>query len=181
MRVTEQVEEQFGFAEMLVVPFEDLYGGKLVAALDRQHPRDLYDVHLLYEHEGITDALFNTFLIYAACSSRPLHELLNPHMHPIENIFAQEFEGMAVEPVPLDTLLKAREQLVADVQKRLTGAAAELLMSIQDGDPNFDLIGLPQAAELPAIRWKLLNLEKLRLQNKAKYQSQRDALHRLVS
>ena len=56
-RVSPAVEEQFGFAETQVVAFEDLYGGKFHAALDRQHPRDLYDVKLLYENEGITDDL----------------------------------------------------------------------------------------------------------------------------
>lgn len=34
--VSEKVQDEFGFAEIAVVSFEDLYGGKLVAALDRQ-------------------------------------------------------------------------------------------------------------------------------------------------
>ena len=59
--VSEAVQEQFGFAEMRVVAFEDLYGGKLHAALDRQHPRDLFDVKLLLENEGLTDDLFRVF------------------------------------------------------------------------------------------------------------------------
>ncbi|WP_260683927.1 nucleotidyl transferase AbiEii/AbiGii toxin family protein [Rhizobium laguerreae] len=62
-RVSERVEDQFGFAEMQVVAFEDLFGGKLHAAVDRQHPRDLFDVKLLYEHEELTDPLFRTFLV----------------------------------------------------------------------------------------------------------------------
>jgi len=31
----------------------DLYAGKICAALDRQHPRDLFDVHLLLKSEGL--------------------------------------------------------------------------------------------------------------------------------
>jgi len=31
----------------------DLYAGKICAALDRQHPRDLFDVHLLLKNEGL--------------------------------------------------------------------------------------------------------------------------------
>src|SRR3546814_6089989 len=58
LRVADVVEDTFGFAEMQVVAFEDLYGGKLHAALDRQHPRDFYDVKLLYAKEGLTDSLF---------------------------------------------------------------------------------------------------------------------------
>lgn len=77
-RIRPSVEEEFGFAEMATVTFEDLYAGKLVAALDRQHPRDLYDVKLLLDNEGISNELFRTFLVYVASSSRPPHELLAP-------------------------------------------------------------------------------------------------------
>lgn len=176
MRVTDVVEEQFGFAETSVVAFEDLYAGKLVAALDRQHPRDLYDVELLYKHEGITDALFRTFLIYAACSSRPLHELIDPNLLTIDRAFAQEFDGMTVEHIPLKTILAARERLVQDIRSRLIGDAAKFLLSVHDGSPQFNLIGLPAAAELPAIRRKLLNLERLQEQNPKKHAEQRAEL-----
>lgn len=64
LAVTEKVQEQFGFAEIKVVSFEDLYGGKIVAALDRQHPRDLYDVRLLLANEGLTRDLFRAFIVY---------------------------------------------------------------------------------------------------------------------
>jgi hypothetical protein len=176
MRVTEAIEEAFGFAEMPVLAFEDLYAGKLCAALDRQHPRDLYDVHLLYEHEGLTDALFRTFLVYAACSSRPLHELIAPNRIDIDRAFAQEFDGMTIEHVPLETLLGARERLIDDIGAHTAGAAAEFLMSVHDAEPDFELIGLPDAAELPAIRWKLLNLRKLMERNPQKHADQRARL-----
>lgn len=175
-RVTSAVEEQFGFAEMPVVAFEDLYAGKIVAALDRQHPRDLYDVEQLYEHEGVTDDLFRTFLVYAASSSRPLHELIDPNLIDIDRAFAQEFDGMTVEHVPLEKLLEARERLVKDIQSRLTGAAADFLLSVHDGEPKFDLIGLPSAADLPAIRWKLMNIDRLKAQNAKKHAEQRAEL-----
>jgi hypothetical protein len=176
MRVTDAVEDQFGFAEISVVAFEDLYAGKLVAALDRQHPRDLYDVELLFEHEGITDALFRTFLVYAACSPRPLHELIDPHLIAIDRHFAQEFDGMTVDHVSLETLLAARTRLVHDIRSRITGEAAEFLLSVHDGAPKFDLIALSAAAELPAIRWKLLNLKRLLDQNPEKHATQRAEL-----
>ncbi len=122
MRVSAAVEDAFGFAEMPVVAFEDLFAGKICAALDRQHPRDLYDVKLLYDHEGVTDALFRTFLIYAAASNRPLHELVSPNLLAIDNAFAREFEGMTVDPVQLPDLLDARARLIADIHARLPGA-----------------------------------------------------------
>lgn len=176
MRVTEPVEDAFGFAEMQVLAFEDLYAGKLCAALDRQHPRDLYDVHLLYEHEGVTDALFRAFLIYAASSPRPLHELIAPNRIDIDRAFAREFDGMTIEHVTLQTLLAARERLMHDVADRTPGAAADFLLSLHDGEPDFGLIGHPAAADLPAIKWKLLNLRKLRDSNPEKHADQRARL-----
>jgi len=180
MRVTEAVEEAFGFSEMSVLAFEDIYAGKLCAALDRQHPRDLYDVHLLYRHEGVTDDLFRAFLVYAACSGRPLHELIDPNLLPLDKAFAQEFEGMTVEHIPLETLIEARERLIEEVRARITGAAAEFLLSIHDAEPDFDLIGLPAAASLPAIRWKLLNLRKLIERNPEKHADQRARLEAAI-
>lgn len=62
--VSDAVEERFGFAAIQVVSFADLYAGKLVAALDRQHPRDLFDVHDLLSNEGIDEPLRNAFIVY---------------------------------------------------------------------------------------------------------------------
>ena len=68
--VSPSVEERFGFAEMQVVALPDLYAGKIAAALDRQHPRDLFDVHFLFKNEGINDDLFRAFLVYLVSTTR---------------------------------------------------------------------------------------------------------------
>ncbi|WP_317054532.1 nucleotidyl transferase AbiEii/AbiGii toxin family protein [Roseovarius rhodophyticola] len=179
-RVSSAVEDAFGFAETAVVSFEDLYGGKIVAALDRQHPRDLFDIKQLYENEGLTDNLFRSFLVYLASSSRPPHELLNPNLRDLEAVFAKEFDGMTVLPVTVDELGAARDILIQDIRGRLSGRAAEYLFGLADGEPDFDLIGLPNAAGLPAIRWKLQNVETLKQQDPTKHRGQAIALERLL-
>ncbi|AHK05268.1 nucleotidyl transferase AbiEii/AbiGii toxin family protein (plasmid) [Agrobacterium radiobacter] len=180
-RVSEKVEDVFGFAEMQVVSFEDLFGGKLHAAVDRQHPRDLFDVKLLYENEGLTDGLFRTFLIYVASSGRPPHELVRPSLAALEEAFVKEFEGMTTQPISLDELKAAREQLTTDLRARLDDDAMRFLLSLHNGKPDFDAIGLPQAADLPAVRWKILNLEKLKAQNPEKHAEQRREIEGLRS
>lgn len=180
-RVSEKVEEAFGFAEMQVVSFEDLFGGKLHAAVDRQHPRDLFDVKLLYENEGLTDALFRTFLIYVASSGRPPHELVRPSLAVLEEAFVKEFEGMTTQPVSLDELKAAREKMTADLLARLDDNAMRFLLPLHDGEPDFEAIELPQAADLPAVRWKVLNLEKLKAQNPEKHAEQRREIEELRS
>lgn len=177
--VTPAVEDEFGFAEILTVAFEDLYGGKLVAALDRQHPRDLFDVKLLYENEGLTDDLFRIFLVYLAGSGRPPHEILSPNLLDITQAYDRQFIGMTVEPVALAELLEVRARLVADIQARLDDNARRFLLSLLDGAPDFGAIGLPGAATLPAIGWKVLNLSKLRAANPEKLAIQRARLEAL--
>ncbi|MCC5989870.1 MAG: nucleotidyl transferase AbiEii/AbiGii toxin family protein [Pararhodobacter sp.] len=174
--VAEAVEEAYGFAEIQIVSFEDLFGGKLHAALDRQHPRDLFDVKLLYEYEGLTETLFRTFLVYIASSPRPAHELLNPNLIDLDRPFAQEFEGMTRSPVSLAELADTRARLVKDIQARLDERARTFLVGLHDAAPDFEVIGVPQAATLPAVRWKLLNLQKLIAENPRKHAEQRAAL-----
>jgi len=180
MSVSDAVMDAFGFAEMTVLAFEDLYAGKLHAALDRQHPRDLFDVKGLYETEGLTDALFRVFMVYAAASPRPLHELLAPQSPLDTALYDAEFLGMTREPVALDALRDTRTRLHGDIRDRLTGDIAEFLLSLHDGAPDFGRLGLPGAARLPAIRWKLLNLQRLKHENPDKHAAQRDALARLL-
>lgn len=174
--VAAAVEDRFGFAETMVVSFDDLFGGKLHAALDRQHPRDLYDVKLLYENEGLTDALFRTFLVYVASSGRPPHELLKPTLAELEVLYEGEFEGMTNVAVPLAQLAEARTRLIADIKARMDDDTRRFLLSLHDAEPDFGLIGLTQAADLPAVRWKLQNLERLKANNPAKHAELRAAI-----
>ena len=178
--VSEEVADAFGYAEMQVVSFEDLFGGKLHAAVDRQHPRDHYDVKLLYENEGLTDELFRTFLIYVACSARPAHELLNPSPIDLNQPYSREFEGMTKTSVSLDELLATRKKLIADIQSRLDRSAGRFLLSLHDGTPDFGAIDRTRAADLPAVRWKLLNLKRLIRDNPEKHAEQKGQLERLL-
>ena len=179
MVASEAVAAQFGFVEAHVLAFEDLYAGKLVATLDRQHPRDLFDVKLLYENEGLTDDLFRVFLVYVAGSRRPMHELLTPATQVRDETYDEEFAGMTRVTATREALVEAGRRLYQDIESRLTGSVARLLLSLHDTEPDFGLIGLSEAAELPAVRWKLVNLERLKRENPKKHQEQRDALERL--
>ena len=106
--------------EIPVVSLEDVYGGKLVAAMDRQHPRDLFDVMQLFAHEGITAGIRRAFVVYLASHNRPVHEVLFPSLRDIRQEFEHNFAGMTVEPVELDALLAARERMVRELQQGLT-------------------------------------------------------------
>lgn len=161
MSVKPAVEEAFGFAEARIVSFADLYAGKIVAALDRQHPRDLFDVRDLLANEGVTDDLRQAFIVYLLSHDRPMSEVLAPTLIDIESAFAHGFSGMTRDPVALADLLAARMSLIESVVGGMSHNHRKFLISFERGDPDWDLLGLPNASELPAVRWRQQNLDKL--------------------
>ena len=155
-----------------VASLEDLYGGKLVAALDRQHPRDLFDVMQLFEHEGITPGIRRAFVVYLASHNRPVHEVLFPQLRDIRHDYRHNFEGMTAEPVPVDALLATRERLVRELQKGLDENERRFLLSLVSGEPDWSLMGVAHLEQLPCISWKLHNLAQLRKSNAKKFAEQ---------
>jgi predicted nucleotidyltransferase component of viral defense system len=159
--VAPSVEDQFGYAEMKVVSFADLYGGKLVAALDRQHPRDLFDVRDLLANEGIGAEIRNAFLVYILSHNRPMAEVLAPARLDIAQEFARGFAGMTERLVTLDDLLETREAFIAELVGGMPSEHRKFLVSFKRGEPDWQLLGIPHAEQLPAVRWRLQNLARM--------------------
>jgi hypothetical protein len=153
---------------------EDLYGGKICAALDRQHPRDLFDIKILFDNEGITDKIRTAFIAYLISHNRPMNELLNPTFKDISQQFTVEFEGLTFNPITLDELNLAREKLVTQLLSDLTEREKQFLVSVKSKKPQWDLIEVDHIKNLPAVKWKLLNLEKM---DKKRHE---DALTKLI-
>jgi len=162
--------------EIPVVSLEDVYGGKLVAALDRQHPRDLFDVMQLFEYEGITPGIRRAFVVYLACHNRPVHEVLFSQLKDIEHDYQHNFVGMTADPVPLDLLLATRDRMIRELQAGLDDSERQFLLSLVAGKPNWSLLGIAHLEHLPAIRWKLSNLAQLKKSNAKKFVEQVDEL-----
>jgi predicted nucleotidyltransferase component of viral defense system len=139
----------------------DLFGGKLCAALDRQHPRDLFDVHLLLERVGLTDDIRKAFLVYLISHPRPLAEVLSPNLHPLEELYEREFRGMTIQEYSLKTLLEVQRNLAPLVLTSLSDAQKEFLLSFKMGEPRWDLLGIPHAKALPGVLWKMRNIQAL--------------------
>ena len=155
--------------EIPVLHPDELYGSKLVAAMDRQHPRDLFDILMLYEHGGLTAGILECFVCYLAGHNRPVHEVLFANEIDIATAFANEFEGITREPVSLDDLLGIRRKLFADLPARLTENQRAFLMGLVESDPDWGLVSCEHLAAMPAIRWKLTNLERLGRSNPEKF------------
>lgn len=159
MRVRPGVEQNFGFAEMQVLDFADLYAGKLSAALSRQHPRDLFDLQPILDGGRLDERLWRTFLVYLTCSSKPAAEMLSPQApRDFDQIFTAHFAGMTADPVTAEALLDVRARLLQRIAELLDVPSRAFLESIEREAPDFSLIELPHAADLPGVRRKLANL-----------------------
>ena len=159
--VSAQVEEAYGFAEINTLSFADLYGGKIVAALDRQHPRDLFDIHELLANEGVNEKLREAFLVYLISHHRPMHEVLAPRLKDIGEEFERGFEGMTRDAVELSVLLDTRIQLISEVIGRMPPDHRNFLISFERGEPDWSLLNVEGVDKLPAVLWRMQNLSRL--------------------
>lgn len=180
-RARAPVEDIFGDLEATVLSFEDCFAGKMVAALDRQHPRDLFDVRQLLAAEGLTKPLLDAFVVYLASHDRPMAEVLLPREKDIARTYENEFADMAAEPVELDALIEARTKLVRGIRRSLLPRQVEFLRSIKDLAPDWALLPHPQVKELPGIRWRLQNLEKFRKEQPERYAAARAKLENVLN
>lgn len=171
------VEETFGFAEIQMVSRADLYAGKIVAALDRQHPRDLFDVRDLLGNEGITDELRRAFLVYLLSHNRPMAEVLAPRRKPLHDEYDRGFVGMTAEPVAIADLEAAREAIVAIMVADMPEEHRRFLLGFKRGKPDWELLGMPEARHLPAVLWKQRNLDRL---SREKRDGLADALEKVL-
>ena len=132
-----------------------------IAALDRQHPRDLFDVMQLLAGGGITPALMDCFLVYLVSSNRPIAELLDPNPLPLQPVFDQQFKGMTLREVSVEELSQTRDRMIRSISQQLTDNQKAFLLSFKSGDPQWKLLEHAIASELPAVQWKLHNIRKM--------------------
>lgn len=164
--------------EIPVLSASELYGSKLVAAMDRQHPRDLFDVKKMYESHGLTQEILDCFVAYLAGHNRPVHEVLFCKPQPLQETFKNEFVGMTAEPIALDDLIDTQCRLMAELPLALTQNHRNFLLSLVETKPDWSLLPFTHLQDMPAVRWKLQNLIKLNSKNPQKFHAQHDELLR---
>lgn len=148
-------------ASVLCMDAADLYGGKICAALDRQHPRDLFDIKIFFERSGFDRNMIDAFLFYLISHNRPFHEVLAPNKKDIAKTFETDFSGMTEEKVEIQDLEKARDELFSRIVTELNTKDKQLLLSILSGQADWDLYQHPKIRDYPSIKWKLANIQKI--------------------
>ena len=156
--------------KMQILSFEDLFAGKLCAALNRQHPRDIFDMKLLLDNEGLTDKTRKAFVVYLASDSRPIDELLDPNLQDLSAGFNSEFKGMTNIDIKAEELINIRDYLCKNIAKMLSEEEKQFLISLVQMEPKWSLLSLPvDVKALPGIKFKLMNLEKMEKNKRDRY------------
>lgn len=174
MPLCEKAQTTFeAFCVMPVVPRGQLFGGKIVAALDCQHPRDLFDVKYLLNEEGFTEEVKKGFLFCLLCSDRPINEVIKPNFQDQRSAHANQFAGMSDEAFSYEEFEETREKLVEGVNTALTENDKAFLLSVKEVNPDWNIYDFQR---FPSINWKLQHLQKLKTNNPKKHSEQLERL-----
>lgn len=178
-QLCETAQDQFdAFCSINIVPLSQLYGGKICAALDRQHPRDVFDVKYLLENEGFTEDIKEGLLLSILSSNRPIHELLRPNLLDQQATLENQFSGMTIESFTYKDFETTREQLVANISKFWTDSDRQFLIGFSKLEPDWSIYNFER---FPSVQWKIQNLKKLRESNPEKHSEQLERLKKLLS
>jgi len=176
MSLCEKAQTEFeAFCAISVVPIGQLFGGKIVAALDRQHPRDLFDVKYMLEKEGFTQEIKKGFLLCLLCSDRPINEIIAPNIQDQRSALANQFSGMTDEAFTYEEYESVRKKLVGIINDNLNDKDKEFLLSVKNATPDWSIYDFQR---FPSINWKLQNIQKLKDKNPDKHKELYEALRK---
>lgn len=174
----ESAQEQYNvFCVMPIVSLSQLYGGKLCAALDRQHPRDLFDTMLLLKNIGFTDEIKRGFLFALISSNRPTHEMLKPNLLDQQAAFENQFDGMTNHAFSYADYEATKLKLIDTINDNLDEADRNFLLRLNQLQPDWSVYDFEQ---FPSVKWKLLNLAKFKKSDPQTYKRQLDELEKVL-
>lgn len=179
LKLCNKAQEEFdAFCVIQVVSMGQLYGGKICAALDRQHPRDLFDVKYLLKNEGFTEDIKKGFILLLLSSSRPLNEMFEPNLIDQKEAMANQFEGMSSETFTYDDFENVRKELIETVRQNLTAKDKRFLLGFNNLTPDWSIYDFER---FPAVQWKIQNLAKLKSSNLEKFNAYNTALKKILN
>ena len=173
----EKAQEMFGMeVDARIVSLPQLYGGKISAALSRQHPRDLFDIKqmdipLTDVKEGLIFCLLG--------SDRPIHESFAPNLIDQHEAMERQFSGMSEIPFTYNDFEATREKLVNDVNSVMTEDDRRFLIGFEELSVDWENSPYSSFKEYPSVRWKMQNLQKLKASNPKKLNAEADKLRNI--
>lgn len=179
MPVCDRAQEEFGlYCEADIVPLTLLYGGKIAAALSRQHPRDLFDVkYMEYPFKNTREGLLFCLL----GSDRPIHESFAPSMVDQHDALEKQFTGMTEIPFTYEEFEQTRTRLINDVNSLMTVKDKKFLIKFECAEPDWNDFEFPYFQNFPSVRWKLINLQRLKTHNPVKLTTEAQKLREIFN
>ena len=170
----DKAQTEFGmFCKAVIVPSTLLYGGKIAAALSRQHPRDLFDI----KYMDIPLADVREGLIFCLLGSdRPIHESFSPQLIDQHEAMENQFTGMTDIEFTYEEFEQTRSKLITDVHSLMTDEDKQFLLSFETAEPQWDGYEFEYFRNFPSVQWKLLNLAKLKKHNPSKLNTEVEKL-----
>lgn len=165
------------YCEVQTVPFNQLYGGKIVAALDRQHPRDIFDCWKLLESRYDPESLKEGFLFCLLSSKRPIHEILDPRLLDHRSTLLSQFKGMTDLDFPYELFDEVRDDVKHRMLNSFNLGDKTFLMSFAAGVPDWNVHNW---SGYPGIMWKLMNLNLLKKSNQDKFNAHLHQLSKIL-
>ncbi len=163
-----KAQSEFNMSCMVrVVSFTQLYGGKISAALSRQHPRDLFDCK--YMPLDSLDLVKDGLMFCLLGSDKPVIESLQPNLIDQREALNSQFEGMSDVPFSYEDYEMTRRELIGKINSGLTEDDKEFLLSFEQGEPAWDKCCAGDLSEYPSVKWKLKNILKLKETNLEKF------------
>jgi predicted nucleotidyltransferase component of viral defense system len=178
MPLSEKAQNEFSlFCEAKIVPLTQLYGGKIAAALSRQHPRDLFDVKYM---DIPLDECREGLIFCLLGSDRPIHESFAPSLIDQREAMENQFAGMTDIPFTYEDFEETRAKLINDLRSLLTEEDKRFLVSFESGQPEWNVYEFEYFKDYPSVQWKILNLKKLAKQNPQKLQAEAEKLRNVL-
>jgi predicted nucleotidyltransferase component of viral defense system len=175
MPLCEKAQAVFGmYCKARIVPLEQLYGGKIVAALSRQHPRDLFDYN--YMDTNNIGGLKRGFIFALLGSNKPFIEYLSPSFISQQEALENQFRGMTDIPFTYENYENARIQLIAFINSMLSEEDKAFLVDFEEGRPKWEKSAYIDFKDFPSVQWKLINVNKLKTQNPVKHRKEVEKL-----
>ena len=157
------------FNKVKTVSYSQLYGGKISAALDRQHPRDLFDVKLMFDRINSFNDIRNGFFYCILGGDRPIVESLAPNRTDQSDTLVKQFAGMTDIPFTYADFEATREKLVEFIHTNLTDEDRGFLLDFEAGNPLSQYADYQEFLKFPSVQWKQLNINKLKTDNPTKH------------
>lgn len=179
MQLCDKAQKDFEvFCAIPVVSIGQLFGGKIIAALDRQHPRDIFDVKYLLEKEGFSKEVKRGFMLCLLSSNRPINEVIKPNFQDQQSAMNNHFAGMTDEPFDYAEYEAVRDKLVQTIHQNLTEEDKAFLLNVKNLTPDWKIYDFER---FPSIAWKLRNLKALKETRPERHKEQYEALKKKLS